>query len=160
MKFKFVFHYLDDLIVYSNSFEEHLQHLQEGFQRLCLVGLTVNPAKVKFATSHLSFLGHIISPSGVSVDPDRTSAIRSFPPPHDVKGVARFVGMVLFFFLHNSSPNLQNGPLPLHVLYKKDVKSVWGPNQQRAFEDLKLAIINPTVLCMADSSCRFIFKWT
>jgi hypothetical protein len=86
VKFKFVFHYLDNLVIYSNFFQEHLRHLREVFTRLREAGLTVNPAKVKFATSQLSFLGHIISPSGVSVDPDRTSAIRSFHSPRDVKG--------------------------------------------------------------------------
>jgi hypothetical protein len=97
VKFKFVFHYLDDLVIYSDSLHEHLQHLREVFTRLRKAGLTVNPAKVKFATPQLSFLGHIVSPSGVSVDPSRTEAIRNFPPPRDVKGIARFIGMVNFF---------------------------------------------------------------
>jgi hypothetical protein len=91
VKFRFVFHFLDNLVIYSNSFQEHLLHLREVFTRLRKAGLTVNPANVKFATSQLSFLGHIIAPSGVSVDPERTSSIREFPPPRDVKGEARFV---------------------------------------------------------------------
>jgi hypothetical protein len=102
----------------------------------------VNPAKVKFATSQLSFLGHIISPSGVSVDPDRTSAIRSFPSPRDIKGVARFVGMVNFF--HKLIPQFAERAAPLNLLRKKGIRFVWGPDQQRAFEDLKVVIIiNP-----------------
>jgi hypothetical protein len=76
--------------------------LREIFTRLCKAGLTVNPAKVKFVTSQLSFLGHIVSSSGVSVDPDRTEAIRNFPSPWDAKGIARFIGMVNFF--HKSLP--------------------------------------------------------
>jgi hypothetical protein len=97
VKFRFVFHYLDDLVIYSNSFEDHIAHLREVFGRLRRAGLTVSPAKVKFATSHLSFLGHIISTNGVMIDPDRTRNITNFPPPRDVKGIARLVGTVNFF---------------------------------------------------------------
>jgi hypothetical protein len=63
-------------MIYSDSFDEHHHHLREVFTRLRNAGLTVNPSKVKFATTQLSFLGHIISSSGVSVDPDRTKSIR------------------------------------------------------------------------------------
>jgi hypothetical protein len=83
-----VFHYLDDLVIYSDSFTEHLHHLREVFTRLRNAGLTVNPSEIKFATTQLSLLGHIISSSGVSVDPDRTKSIRDFPPPRDLKGIA------------------------------------------------------------------------
>jgi hypothetical protein len=157
IKFRFVFHYLDDLLIYSNTFEDHIAHLREVFGRLRRAGLTVNPAKVKFATSHLSFLGHIISTNGVMIDPDRTRNITKFPPPRDVKGIARFLGMVIF--LQNSfhtSSWLRAGPL--NALRKKNVKFVWGPEEQRAFDDLKLAIVNPPVLCMPDFSRRFILQ--
>jgi hypothetical protein len=156
VKFKFVFHYLDDLVIYSNSFQEHLQHLREVFTRLRKAGLTVNPAKVKFAVSQLAFLGHIISPSGVSVDPSRTTAIKDFPPPRDAKGIARFIGMVNFF--HKFIPHLAERAAPLNLLRKKGTQFVWGPGQQQAFEDLKLAIVNPPVLRMADFSRRFILQ--
>jgi hypothetical protein len=86
----------------------------------------VNPAKVKFATSQLSFLGHIISPYGVSVDPDRTSAIRSFPLPRDVKGVPRFMGMVNFF--HKFIPQFAKRAAPFNLLHKKGVQFIWGPD--------------------------------
>jgi hypothetical protein len=129
VKFKFVFHYLDDLVIYSKSFDDHIALLREVFGRLRRAGLTVNPAKVKFATSHLSFLGHIISTNGVMIDPDRMRNITKFPPPHDVKGIARFVGMVNFF--GKFIPHLAERAGPLNALRKKNVKFVWGPEQQR-----------------------------
>ena len=156
IKFKYVFHYLDDLVIYSDSFDEHLHHLREVFTRLRKAGLTVNPTKVKFATTQLSFLGHIIAPSGVSVDPDRTKSIRDFPPPRDVKGIARFIGMVNFF--HKFIPHFAERAAPLNLLCKKDTPFVWGLEQQQAFQDLKLAITNPPVLRMADFSRRFILQ--
>jgi hypothetical protein len=108
---------LDVLVIYSNSFQEHLYHLREVFTRLRIAGLTVNPAKVKFANSQLVFLGHIISPSGISVDPDRTAAIRNSPPPRDVKGVARFISMVNIF--HKFIPRFTERAAPLNALRKK-----------------------------------------
>jgi hypothetical protein len=156
IKFKYVFLYLDDLVIYSDSFDEHLYHLEEVFTRLRNAGLTVNPSKVKFATTQFSFLGHIISSSGVSVDPDRTKSIRDFPTPRDVKGIARFIGMVSFF--HKFIPHFAERASPFNLLRKKDTPFVWGSEQQYAFQDLKLAIINPPVLCMADFSRRFILQ--
>jgi hypothetical protein len=140
VKFRFVFHYLDDLVIYSDSLHEHLQHLREVFTRLRKAGLTVNPAKDKFATPQLS----------------RTEAIRNFPSPRDVKGIARFIGMVNFF--HKFILRFAERATPLNLLRKKGVSFFWGPDQKKAFEDLKLAIINPPVLRMADFSQRFILQ--
>ena len=156
IKFKFVFHYLDDLVVYSDSFEEHILHLHEVFSRLRQAGLTVNPNKVKFATPRLSFLGHIVSPEGITVDPSRTEAIKNFPPPRDVKGIARFIGMVNFF--HKFIPHFAERAAPLNMLRKKGEKFAWGTEQQSAFEDLKLAIINPPILRTADFSRKFTLQ--
>jgi hypothetical protein len=156
VKFKYVFHYLDDLVIYSDSFDEHLHHLREVFTRVRNAGLTVNPSKVKFATTQLSFLGHIISSSGVPVDPNRAKSIMDFPPPRDVKGNARFIGMVNIF--HKCIPHFAERASPLNLLRKKDIPFVWGSEQQNAFQDLKLAIINPPVLLMANFSRRFILQ--
>jgi hypothetical protein len=120
IKFKFVYNYLDDLVVYSSSFDENLLHLREVIIRLRDAGLTVKPSKVKFATSHLSFLGHLVSPAGVTIDPSRTLAIRNYPPPRDIKGIARFIGMINFF--HKFIPNLAHKAAPLNALRGKGVK--------------------------------------
>jgi hypothetical protein len=147
-KFRFVFHYLDDLVIYSDSFQQHLQHLREIFTRLRKAGLSLNPAKVKFASPQLSFLGHIVSSSGLSVDPNRTEAIRNFPSPQDAKGIARFIGMVNYF--NKFIPHFAKRAATLNLLRRKEVKFCWGPDQQKAFDVLKLAITNLLVLRMAD----------
>jgi hypothetical protein len=155
IKFKFVFHYLDDLVIYSDSFHEHLLHLCEVFTRLCKAGLTVNPAKVKFATSQLSFLGHIVSSAGVYVDPDRTEAIRNFSSSR-CKGDCKIYWNGEFF--SQVYPTICRTGSPPKLLRKKGVQFFGGPNQQKAFEDLKLAFINPPVFCMADFSHRFMLQ--
>jgi len=70
LKFKIVYHYLDDVVVYSESFEQHLVHIKTVLDRLRSAGLTVKPDKVVFTTQEISFLGHVISPSGVRIDPE------------------------------------------------------------------------------------------
>lgn len=156
VKFKYVYNYLDDLVIYSETFEQHLEHLREVFTRLEHAGLTVNPKKVKFAVPEISFLGHRMSSKGISIDPERTYAIQNFPPPRDAKGIARFIGMIQFF--GKFIPHLAEKAAPLNKLRRKGVKFEWGDEQQKAFETLKNDIIHPPVLRMADFSKSFILQ--
>lgn len=156
VKFRYVFNYLDDLLVYSESFEEHLEHLEEVMTRLRRAGLTVNPEKVSFARSEISFLGHLVSSKGVCIDPARTQAIREFPPPRDAKGIARFVGMVNFY--RRFIPNIAEVAAPLNALRRKGAKFAWGEAQQTAFDVLKEAIMQPPVLAMPDFDRKFVLQ--
>lgn len=156
VKFKFLFSYSDDLLIYSSSFEAHMEHLRVVFTRLAEAGLTVNPSKVKYATSAVSFLGHILSPQGIQVDPARTQAIKDYKAPRDVKGVARFVGMVNFFAKFISDFALKAEPL--NRLRRKDVQFVWGIDQQRAFQQLKNDVSSPPVLALPDFQKKFIVQ--
>jgi hypothetical protein len=142
--------------VYSESFDEHLEHLRIVLDRLRSAGLTVKPEKVVFATQEVSFLGHVISPAGVRIDPERTRAIRDFPPPQDAKAISRFIGMVNFY--HKFIPRLAEVAAPLNALHKKGVKFTWAKQQQEAFDTLKRAIAQPPVLRMADFGKQFIVQ--
>jgi hypothetical protein len=118
IKFEFVYHYLDD-VVYSKDFEENLKHVNTVFERLTKAGLTVKPQKVFFATKEISFLGHMVSQSGVKIDPERTRAISQFPAPRDAKSISRFIGMVNYY--HKFIPHLADIAAPLNALRKKGV---------------------------------------
>lgn len=156
VKFVYVFNYLDDLLVYSESFESHLEHTEEVLKRLREAGLTVNPEKVTFAKPEISFLGHLVSARGVSVDPTRTQGIRDFPPPRDIKAIARFVGMVGFY--RRFIPKASELMAPLNNLRKKGVKFEWTEEHQKCFELLKEAIMQPPVLRAPDFSKSFILQ--
>jgi hypothetical protein len=145
---KFVYHCLDDLVIYSETFEQHLDHVDQVLSRLREAGLTIKPSKIAFAVKEISFLGHRVSPLGVSIDPIRTHSVRDFPPPKDVKGIAHFIGMLNFY--HKFIPNLAKVAAPLNAIRKKRAKSSWGPEQQNAFEELKRDISQPPVFRMAD----------
>ena len=71
IKLKYLYHYLDDLVVYAETFEEHVQHVREVLERLRRAKLTVKLSKVSFATPQLEFLGHIVGPRGVQINPER-----------------------------------------------------------------------------------------
>ncbi len=156
VKFRFVFNYLDDLLVYSESFSEHLAHIEEVMVRLQKAGLTVNPEKVSFAQGEISFLGHLVSCRGVRIDPARIQGIQDFPPPKDAKGIARFVGMINFY--RRFIPNIAELAAPLNSLRKKGVKFEWGESQRKAFELLKEAIMQPPVLAMPDFQRKFVLQ--
>ena len=91
----------------------------------------------------------------MSIDPQRTRAIREFNPPRDAKGVSRFIGMVNFY--HKFIPCLADLAAPLNALRKKGARFVWG-TEQESFEQLKQAIAQPPLLRMADFSKTFIVQ--
>jgi hypothetical protein len=138
LKLEFVYHYLDDVVVYSPDFDSHLEHLTVVLDRLHSAGLTVKPDKVVFATQEKSLLGHLVSSSGVRIEPKRTHAITEFPIPCDAKPITRFIGMVNFY--HKFIPSYADVAAPLNVLRKKGAKLKWDQPQQEAFEALKTAI--------------------
>lgn len=156
IKFDFVFNYLDDLVIFSKSWEEHIKHVREVLTRLRGANLTVNPEKVKFGAQEISFLGHLVSAQGVRIDPERTLAIKNFPRPKDAKGIARFIGMINYF--RKFIPNFSEVAAPLNALRQKNIRFVWGPEQDEAFEKLKEIISDPPVLRSADFDKPFILQ--
>jgi hypothetical protein len=96
IKGKFLYNFMDDLVVYSTSFSEHLTHLQEVLARLEKAGFTLNRDKIHLAQREISFLGHSLSAEGIRVLPERVEAINNFPPPRNLKAVRRFLGMAGF----------------------------------------------------------------
>jgi hypothetical protein len=143
-------------VIYSEDYEQHLRYLDEVFTHLRSAGLTVNPGKVVLAGQEIMFLGHHVSPSGISIDPERTRAKVDFPPPLDVKGFARFIGMMNFY--HKFIPRMADIAAPLNCLRKKGVKFLLGQPQQEAFERLKQAISQQPILRMVDFSKPFVHQ--
>jgi hypothetical protein len=84
LKGRFVYNFLDDLVVYSSSKEEHLEHVREVLNRLQAAGFTLNPEKVVLAVSEIKYSGHSLSNQGVRVLPDRVETIRQFPRPRNL----------------------------------------------------------------------------
>jgi hypothetical protein len=84
--------YVDDLVVFSRNFQEHMRHLDTILERLTRAGFTMNASKCKFCQTKISFLGHEISQTGVSADPQRMAAILNYPMPRNQRELRQFLG--------------------------------------------------------------------
>jgi hypothetical protein len=136
--------YLDDIIVASTSFDQHLKDLDTVFDRLRSANLTLKLTKCHFALPSLKFLGHIVSADGVGVDPTKVSALAQMPTPANVTDVRSFIGGASYFrrFILGFAAIAQ----PLTDLTKADVPFVWSPTCQNAFDTLRSKLMTAPVL--------------
>ena len=126
LKGRFVFSFLDDLVIYSRSVEEHVAHLRTVLQRLQSAGFTLNPEKITVGASEIKYLGHSLSVRGISLLPDRVAAINSYPPPTNLITLRRFIGMAGFYA--RFIPDFSKRAAVLHGLKKKGAQFVWSRN--------------------------------
>ena len=147
--------YLDDIIVFSTSFAEHLSRLQAVFRRLQHAGLKLKPNKCYFATKEVRYLGHIVTAEGVKPNPAKTKAVSTYPVPQDVHELRQFLGLANYYrrFVKDYSRIAE----PLHQLTRKTSKGFqWTPSCQEAFEELKDRLTTPPILGYTDFSQEFI----
>ncbi len=93
---QFIYVYLDDILIFSSSLQEHVQHVRRVLQRLLENGLFVKAEKCAFHAQSVPFLGFIVSPEGVRMDPDRVKAVVNWPTPDSRKALLRFLGFANF----------------------------------------------------------------
>lgn len=145
--------YVDDILVFSNSFKEHLQHLEQIFTRLTEAGLTLKPSKCAFALSSVKYLGHVLTKDGVQVDVSKTDTVRSFPIPRNQKELRSFLGLCNYYrkFVKGYS-RITN---PLTALLCKDTPFTWTEECQSAFDKLRTALTTSPVLAYPDHNKPF-----
>lgn len=153
--------YLDDVIIYSRTYEEHMQRLEAVMQRIREAGLKLNASKCKFFQREIKYLGHIISEEGIAVDQEKIEAIRKWPVPTNVTEVQSFIGFAGFYrrFIEGFSKIAR----PLHDLTvgvkKGKVKHPpvfeWGQSQQAAFDELRKLCTEAPILAFAQYNLPF-----
>ena len=146
--------YIDDIVIWSSSFEEHLGHLIEIFQRLRDVGLKVHPGKCVFGTTSIDFLGHHISKGSLQPQQDKLAAVRDLLAPTDISSLRAALG--IFSYYRKFVLNFSSIAFPLNSLLKKDRPWLWGEDQRRAFTTLKDELCSSTVLRLPNSYKPFI----
>jgi len=151
--FKYIKVYLDDCNIYSNTFEEHLEHLEEVFNRLREAGLKLNPSKCQFCYSKIKFLGHVVGRDGVKVDLDKIEKVKNFPVPVDKTGLQSFIGLASYY--RKFIPEFSKIAKPLIALFKKDIVYEWKDKHQEAFEKLKKLLCETPILQFPDFSRPF-----
>jgi hypothetical protein len=153
-KYNFCYAYLDDIIIFSESWEEHVKQVKLVFDRLREYQLSISLEKCQFATDEVKFLGHIISNGTISPDPAKIEAIKIMKPPTNVSQLRSFLGLVNYY--RNFIPSFAKIAKPLHTL--SSIKSTWNWNNNHttAFMNLKDALINYPVLRCSNPDKPFI----
>jgi len=118
-KGEYVFNYLDDLVVYSRSVQEHATHVRKVLQRLQDAGFLINLDKMVIAAKEIRYLGHVLSSRGISVLPHRVAVIKAYPRPLNLRAVRRFVGMTGFY--GRFIPHFYQRASALHALKKGNI---------------------------------------
>jgi hypothetical protein len=145
---RFVVVYFDDILIYSKSLEDHLDHLRVVFNTLrdaCLYG---NLEKCTFCTNRVAFPGYVVTEQGIEVDPAKIEAIENWPQPKTVTQVRSFLGLAGFY--RRFVNDFGSIAAPLNELTNKDVPFVWGDAQQEAFIILKDKLTHALLLQLPD----------
>ena len=150
---RFVEIYVDDIVIYSTTWEEHLEHLHRVLDLLSEHGLSLNVAKCHFARTELHYLGHVVSAQGIASDPGKIRSIQEFPEPRSVEDIRRFLGLVNY--LNRFISGLSDLAAPLYQLTHKGARFLWSDSSQTAFSQLKAAVSKVPLLAFPDFSLPF-----
>ena len=144
--------YLDDIVIYSEFLEDHLEHLKKVLSKLMGHQLYAKNEKCEFVQQEIMFLGHKVSKGLMKMDERKVQAILDWPPPNKVAELRSFLGLANYYgkFVQGYSKKVAS----LTNLLKKDKKRAWTDACQEAFEKLKAAVSNESVLCLPDLSCH------
>ncbi|GFW83233.1 retrovirus-related Pol polyprotein from transposon 297 [Trichonephila clavipes] len=150
---KFVNVYMDDVIISSPSFPQHVKHFKEVFRLLHEAGLTINKDKCKFGCEELKYLGFIINTEGIKTDETKVQAIVEMKPPRNSKEVSKFLGMSQWYakFIKNYADICE----PLNNLKRKLNKFICLIEAQKAFDAVKAVITKAPVLKLPDFKKHF-----
>ncbi|KAG2210687.1 hypothetical protein INT45_003171, partial [Circinella minor] len=147
-------YFVDDIVCASKSIEEHKEHLNMLITRLTEVNLKLNPDKCCFFQKEIYLLGFRVTPSGVSVDRRKLVNVLEFPQPKIGKDIMRYCGLINYF--RSLIPNVSAIMSPLDSLRnEKSLDKLWNDNHQKAFDNLKKALISDTVLAFPDMNAPF-----
>nr|AAQ56440.1 putative polyprotein [Oryza sativa Japonica Group]AAQ56491.1 putative polyprotein [Oryza sativa Japonica Group] len=150
---KFVVVFIDDILIYSKSEEEHEQHLRLVLEKLKEHQLYAKFSKCDFWLSEVKFLGHVITAQGVAVDPSNVESVTKWTPPKTVSQIRSFLGLAGYYrrFIENFSKIAR----PMTQLLKKDEKFKWSVECNQSFEELKKKLVSAPVLILPDQTKDF-----
>ncbi|CAB0039129.1 unnamed protein product [Trichogramma brassicae] len=150
------FAYIDDIIIATATYAEHLKWLEHVLKRINQAGLTINRDKSFFCRSEVKYLGVIVDKNGFRPDPDKIAPVTEMTAPKTLKQLRRFLGMASWYrkFLENFATIAD----PLNRLLKKNTKYIWGEEQQAAFERIKALIASAPMLSRPSFEHEFVVQ--
>lgn len=152
---RFVLVFFDDILIYSPSTKEHIEHVETVLSLLKQQRLYANNKKCEFGKQEVSYLGHIISQGGVAVDHAKVQALMAWPKPKSIKELRGFLGLSGYY--RKFIKNYANIAFPLTDQLKKDAYG-WTEDATQAFENLKQALMTAPVLAMPDFNDPFVLE--
>ncbi|KAL5547177.1 hypothetical protein UlMin_006864 [Ulmus minor] len=146
---RFVIVFIDDILVYSKTQEEHEEHLRIVLQTLRENKLFAKREKCDFWITEVKFLGHVISQEGISVDPSKIEAVLRWERPKNVSEIRSFLGLAGYY--RRFVENFSRIAMPLTRLTKKEVKYTWDDQCEEAFQELKKRLTSAPILTISNS---------
>ena len=153
---KYVFVYMDDILIFSPDEDTHVQHVHQVLQRLLTHQLFVKAEKCEFHVSSVAFLGFIVSQDNIQMDPAKVSTVTEWSTPTSRKHLQCFLGFANFYrrFIRNFSTIAS----PLHNLTSSNMKFQWSLPAERVFQRLKETFTTAPVLTLPDPSLQFMVE--
>ena len=146
--------YLDDILIFADSLDSHLERLEEVLKRLLQAGLKIRPDKCELLQRKVRFLEYVIQESGISVDSSKTDVVKKWPVPQNVSEVRSFTGFCNYY--SRLLPQYSNTAQPLYDLTKKNASFVWSDDCQQAFDKLKCMLTEAPIVGFPKESGEFI----
>ncbi|XP_062118562.1 uncharacterized protein LOC133832204, partial [Humulus lupulus] len=151
---KFVVVFIDDILIYSKTKEEHEEHLRLTLNRLREHRLYAKFSKCEFWLEQVTFLGHIVSKDGIAVDPSKIEAIRDWPQPKNASEVRSFLGLAGYY--RKFVEGFSKIATPLTNLTRKHQKFVWTEKCEESFQTMKDKLISAPILCVPTEGGKFV----
>ena len=154
--------YLDDVIVFSHSLEDHCARLAEVFSRLRTARLKLKPSKCELFQTKVNYLGHVVSSRGVSTDPQKVKAVQEWPKPQCLTQLKAFLGTVGYY--RRYIPDYATVAKPLNQLTSKKFSQEWNEQCDAAFHTLKDSLTSAPILGYPDPTLPYLLdtdasKW-
>ena len=153
LNWKICINYIDDIIVFSKTLNEHLENLQIIFDRLNSHNLKLNPSKCHFFQTTIKFLGHIISKDGIGTDGGKIEVLRNHSIPQTKKQLISFLGLANYY--RKYIPDVAQIMEPLNYLLRKNIPFLWNEKCNLSFEKLKSLLTEAPILAFPDFSENF-----
>ena len=138
--------YIDDVIIFSRTIDDHFVRLRSVLERLRGAGLKLKPSKCFLMQKSVAFLGHVVSAEGVAAQPEKTKMVAEWPEPTSVKDVRAWLGLTGYY--RRYVKDYERIAAPLTSVLKHGIKFEWTDEMQKSFDELKTALTSPPILAM------------
>ncbi|TPX30033.1 hypothetical protein SmJEL517_g06288, partial [Synchytrium microbalum] len=148
--------YLDDIIVFSSTFEKHISDLDKVLKRLIEMGFSLKASKCQLCATEIEYLGHIVTPTGIKPSPEKVRSVQQYPTPQSVADVRSFLGLTSYY--RRFIPDFSLKAASLFDLLHGATPWKWETSEKEAFEYLKTSLISAPILATPQMTRQFLVQ--